>query len=166
MNDTNAGEPASRNLAWPVGIVVGLGFVVVANAIMIGVAVSHPSAPAAGDHWAESLAWDQELELRERSAALGWSIAELGGDARGLTLRLLDDRGRPLTGLRGELRLERADSTSHDARLSLIDLGEGRYRSEPAPISGLVHVALDVQDPAGNRFVAQRSIEIDAQEQP
>ncbi|NVB40598.1 FixH family protein [Pseudenhygromyxa sp. WMMC2535] len=161
------GTAGSRsNLAWPIGIVVGLGIVLVANAIMITVAVSHPSVPAAEDHWRESMDWDRELEAREASAALGWTMGEFTrSDEGALEMRILDAAGEPLPGLAGELRLERADDASRDASLTLVDLGEGRYRSQTsAPERGLVRLELDVHDAGGRRFVASRNVELDALE--
>ncbi len=154
---------SGRSWAWPVGIAVGLGCVGIANAIMISIALSNPSTPASADHWAESLAWDQELELRERSAALGWAltgVARLDGDR--LAVALVDAQGRPLTGLRGSLSLERSDSAAHDVRLELRELGEGRYEASGAPARGLVRLTLDVEDRQGRRFVTRQQLELDA----
>ncbi len=154
-----------RAWGWPVGIVVGLGFVGVANAIMISIALSHPSAPAAEDHWAESLTWDRELELRERSAALGWSIETIGWRDEGrerVQLRVVDGDGRPLAGLRGNVTLQRSDTANRDVRLELLDLGDGRYLTDGAAAkAGLVRLTLDVEDPRGERFVSRRQITLD-----
>lgn len=152
-----------RAWGWPVGIATGLGLVVVANAIMITIAISHPSAPASADHWAESLAWDRELELRQRSAALGWSIAAIGWADQSLQLQLVDVDGRPLVGLRGSVTLERADTAAHDVRLDLRELGSGVYVVDDVPIAtGLVRSTLDVEDRHGRRFVTRRPLELGA----
>lgn len=155
-------EQGGRAWAWPVGIAVGLGCVGIANAIMISIALSHPSAPASADHWAESLAWDQELELRERSAALGWSIASIAWqdeDRDRVQLRLIDSAARPLLGLRGSVTLERSDTAAEDLRLELRELGEGRYVADGGtPTAGLVRLTLDVEDPRGERFVTRKQV--------
>jgi len=154
---------------WPVGIVVGLGAVIVANAIMITIAVSNPSMPAAQDHWAESLAWDRELELRERSAALGWSVAGLGwtdAGREGVGLDLVDREGRALTGLRGSVAIERADTLDQDVRVELRELGEGRYvvdaPNQAIAQTGLVRLTLDVQAVTGERFVVRQALDLAA----
>jgi nitrogen fixation protein FixH len=149
-----------RAWAWPVGIAVGLGFVVIANAIMITIALTHPSAPASADHWAESLAWDEELALRERSAALGWSLAAIGWRDESLELRLLDAQGRALTGLSGTVTLERSDTADHDLRLELRELGEGRYVADGAAQAGLVRLTLAVVDASDQRFVTRQQLEL------
>ncbi|PRP96597.1 hypothetical protein ENSA5_36730 [Enhygromyxa salina] len=149
--------------AWPIGVVVGLGVVVVANAIMISIAVSNPSAPAAADHWTESLEWDQELDLRERSAALGWSVAQLGRspDGGSLGVDLIDAEGRALTGLSGTLTLERSDSAAHDRALALHEAPGGRYLTAgEIPARGLYEVTIDVHTAAGERFVTRQRAEL------
>ena len=157
--------PQARAWGWPVGIVVGLGLVVVANAIMISIALSNPSTPAASDHWAESLDWDRELDLRERSAALGWSVATIAwsnADRNGVELLLVDAHERPLIGLRGSVALERSDSAEQDVRLELRELGDGRYAAGPVPASrGLVRSTVDVEDRHGERFMTRQQIALD-----
>lgn len=177
MNETvlaPSQTPSQRPLA-PFFIILGLGAVVVANAIMITIAVSNPSLPAAQDHWAESLSWDRELAQRERSAALGWSLAGLGWSDAGrerLGLDLVDGEGRALTGLRGSLALERADTLAHDRRLELRELGGGRYLVEALDqgqgqsygqvigARGLVRLTLDVQALGGERFVTRQAVDL------
>jgi nitrogen fixation protein FixH len=157
--------PSRRGLAWPIGIAVGLGAVVIANAIMITIALSNPSAPAAKDHWAESLRWEQELEQRQRSAALGWSIASLAWREPGherIELRLIDRDGAPLVGLRGTLTLQRSDTAAYDVELDLVELGEGRYLADGEPnTSGLVRLTLTVERDT-QRYVSQQQIELGA----
>lgn len=151
-----------RAWAWPVGIATGLGLVVIANAIMISIAISHPSTPASDDHWAESLAWDQELALREHSVALGWSIAAIGWQGEGLALRVVDRDGRSLAGLRGTVTLERADTAAHDLRVELRELEDGRYLADGAADQrGLVRLTLDVTDTNGERFVTRQQLELE-----
>jgi nitrogen fixation protein FixH len=150
--------------AWPIGIGVGLGAVAIANAIMISIALSHPSAPAAEDHWAESLAWDRELELRERSAALGWSVASLTRvDDRRLAVELIDAEGRPLAGLEGSVTLERSDSAAHDRSFALREAGEGRYLGlDELPSAGLYRLTFDLRASSGERFVTRQRVDLGA----
>lgn len=150
--------------AWPIGVVAGLSAVVIMNAIMIGIAISHPPTPASADHWSESLDWDRELALREHSAALAWSVAWLGRSSdRTLALDLIDAQGQALRGLRGAVRLERSDSAAHDLELPLREAGEGRYLAlGELPARGLYRVTIDVRSAAGERFVTHTQIELDA----
>lgn len=149
-----------RNV-WPIGIIVGLGAVVVANAVMITIAITHPSAPASDDHWAESLDWDRELAAREASAALGWSIVSMRVGADGaLELEIVDASGQGVSGLHGTLTLARADTATQDRTLEWLEIGGGRYRSTgELPERGLFVATVDLQRASGERFVVQRRLE-------
>jgi len=119
-----------RSNPWPWGIGLGLGAVVVANAIMIHVAVSNPSAPAAADHYGESLRWDEVQAERGRAQALGWQVelepcagldprAELDPPAElehgcAVRVRVRDAQDAPVSGLHGRLQAQRADDPGLD----------------------------------------------------
>lgn len=148
-------------------IVAGLAAVVIANAIMIGIALSHPSVPETRDHWAESLDWDRELERRAHSRALGWSLAALERDHDSVALEVRDAQGRPLAGLHGTLTLRRADRAGDDRTLELVELGEGRYRSrESVPDAGLVELSVELGDARGELWTQQRWLELATFEEP
>ncbi|MFV8753570.1 FixH family protein [Nannocystaceae bacterium ST9] len=144
----------------PIAVIAGLSGVVITNLIMIGIALSHPSLPASVDHWAESLAWEQELERRAHSRELGWSIAALAREGQALELTIVDAEQRPLAGLRGSVTLRRADR-GDDHELSLVERGEGRYRGEPAiPSAGLYELTVALEDPSGEQFSARRWLDL------
>jgi nitrogen fixation protein FixH len=110
---------------WPWGIGVGLGVVVVANAIMIDIAISNPSIPAAKDHYAESLRWDEVQAEHERAQALGWQVellpctsVEPPGCALGLRVR--DAEGVAVSGLHGRLVAQRADDPALDRHAEVV----------------------------------------------
>jgi nitrogen fixation protein FixH len=127
---------------------------------MISIALSHPSAPASADHWAESLAWDRELAVREASAALGWSIAALEQRDDGtIELELHDADAHALLGLRGSVSLARSDRADWDVTLELRELGAGRYVVVgELPPRGLYQVTVDVQRGPSERFVVTRQL--------
>jgi len=53
----------------------------------------------------------------------------------------------------------------NDLSLALVEASEGRYRSERAiPDVGLYELRVAVQDAKGERFAAQRWVELDALE--
>jgi nitrogen fixation protein FixH len=144
----------------PIAVIAGLSGVVITNLIMIGIALSHPSLPASVDHWAESLAWEQELERRAHSRELGWSIAALAREGQALEITVVDAEQRPLAGLRGRVTLRRADR-GDDLELTLVELGEGRYRGEPAiPSAGLYQLELALDDASGEHFTARRRLDL------
>lgn len=165
----HASDPAPdpRDRRGPIMIIAGLSGVVIANAIMIGIALSHPSVPETSDHWAESLEWDRELERRAHSRALGWSLATLERDHEAVALEVHDAQGHPLTGLHGTLTLRRADRGGDDRTLTLVELGEGRYRSvEAVPAAGLVELQVELGDAQGEQWAQQRWIELSTFEEP
>lgn len=153
----------SRAWAWPVGIGLGLGFVVVANAVMISIAISNPSAPAADDHWRAAQGWDAQLELREHSAKLGWSVASVarGGSASELIVQLVDPHDQPLEGLNGVASLQRSDTTQLDTRAPLSELGDGRYLVHlDAPARGQLQLSLELLDSDGQPLVLHQTLEL------
>ena len=136
-------SPDPRASLWPWGIALGLAAVVGANAIMISIAVSHPSAPADPDHYARALAFDDEIAAREASKALGWTMqlepcevtAEGGCELR---LELRDADGHPLEGLSVQVEAQRHDSEAYDQSFTLEGRGPGVYAAPwPAPRRGL-----------------------------
>lgn len=163
----DAPGPDPRDRRGPLMIIGGLAGVVIANAIMIGIALSHPSVPETHDHWAESLDWDRELERRAHSRALGWSLASLEREHDGVALEVHDAQGRPLAGLHGTLTLRRADRAGDDRTLTLVELGEGRYRSaETIPAAGLVELQVELGDAGGEQWAQQRWLELATFEEP
>lgn len=162
MSTREAHENDRADMGGPIAIVVGLGVVVIANVIMISLALSRPSIPATTDHWAESLVWEQELERRAHSRALGWSVRELARDRDALALSITDADHQPITGLSGSVTLRRADRGTDDHTLTLIEVHVGRYRSEQTiPDAGLYELSVALRDPAGDEFVDHRWLELD-----
>lgn len=123
---------------WPWGIGLGLGAVVMANAFMIHIAISHPSAPASRDHYGESLHWNEVQAERGRARALGWQVelepcAHLGPEGCPLALRVRDAAGAPVKGLRGTITAQRADDPRLDREAELAASVEaGDYQGQLA----------------------------------
>ncbi|MCA9652111.1 MAG: FixH family protein [Myxococcales bacterium] len=117
---------------WPWGIGIGLGVVVVANAIMIHIALSHPSAPAAADHYAESQRWSEVQAERQRAQELGWTVelrpcAQLDASGCALRLEVRDAQGEVVPGLHGRVSAQRADDVTLDRDAELAEISAGEY---------------------------------------
>ena len=118
---------------WPWGIGIGLGVVVAVNALMIHIALSHPSAPASRDHYGESLRWNEVQAERGRSQALGWRVAvepcaALGAEGCTLVLRVHDGAGAPVAALHGTVVAQRADDPALDREAEVVATAEpGAY---------------------------------------
>jgi nitrogen fixation protein FixH len=127
-----------RRNPWPWGIGIGLGVVVAVNALMIHIAISHPSAPASRDHYGESQRWDEVQAARGRSRALGWRVelepcASLGADGCPLVLRVRDAAGLPVAGLHGTIVAQRADDPALDREAEVVARAElGGYEARLA----------------------------------
>lgn len=136
------GQDGKLESRWPLGIAVGLGAVVLSNAVMISIAISHPSAPVDVDPFAASLNWDETRAQERRSRELGWDVDVERCDGP-ILVRARDEKGRPLGGLQLTGRLSRFDGVDADEDLEWAELGEGRYLATvPRPTSGLVSVEL------------------------
>lgn len=157
-----------RQSPWPWGIATGLGVVVAANALMIHIALSHPSAPASPDHYGEGLRWNEIQAERSRAQALGWRVelepcAGLGQAGCPLVLRVRDAAGAPVVGLRGGVTAERADDPALDRQASIAP-GErpGEYLALlPLARPGLYALALRLEGGAAP-WVDQRRILVPA----
>lgn len=137
---------------WPWGIATGLGVVVAVNALMIHIALSHPSAPASRDHYGESLHWDAVQAERGRSQALGWRVevepcAGLSTEGCPLVLRVRDGVGAAVTGLHGTITAQRADDPGLDRAAEVIASDEaGGYRARlPLAQPGLYALSIRLE---------------------
>lgn len=146
-----------RNL-WPWLIVSMLAMVIIANAIMIVVSSSTPPLLEADDAYEAALKHDAVLAERAAAAALGWtSVVEQRADGLWWTVKAAG--GAPVEGLRGEVALNRADTTAHDAKLAFVEVTPGQYRADwrGAPGEYRARVALSRGE---ERWVATRRMQL------
>lgn len=121
--------PARRRNLWPLGIILGLAFVVTTNMVMVYIAIQHPSVPETEHHWEESLAFNEEYALREQSQAKGWRLAvhpcaSLDQDDQcTLKIEILDKDNKQVPDLAGTVSLRRGDHTQSDREVSLLASG-------------------------------------------
>lgn len=145
-----------------IGIIAGLGFVVAANAVMISVAVSNQPALETDDHYGEAMRYDEVIEARAATAALGWrvDVQSCEGALSPCTFQLsvTDAGGEAVGDLNGELLLRRADTASLDRTAPITSLGGGRYEAEfDLGAAGLYELNLDLRGDAGD-FVDKRRV--------
>lgn len=154
-----------RRSWWPFGIAAGLGAVVVANVIMVRIAVNHPSTLASADHYADAQSWDQELEARRSSAELGWTVSlepcvstrETPEERCELRLAVRDQNGRVPAGLVAKVEARRHDGLRDDQTLTLQPAGDHSLATTwPAPRRGLWSFRLEIRDERGRRWVGER----------
>lgn len=152
-----------RQNPWPWGIGIGLGVVVAVNALMIHIAISHPSAPASADHYGESQRWDEVQAERGRAQALGWRVelqpcAAVGAAGCPLVLRVRDAAGRPVAGLHGTIVAQRADDPALDRDAHVIARAElGDYEARlPLARPGLYALTIRLEGGAAPWVDARR----------
>lgn len=137
---------------WPALVVALLGAVVVADAVMIWVAVSDPSFAVEEDYYPRAVAWDETMAARRRSDALGWSVRwALAPQAPGaggteVTAILVDRSGAPVEGARVTLETFHNARAATVLRAELRAIGDGRYAAVlPMRRPGLWEMRLDAR---------------------
>jgi nitrogen fixation protein FixH len=133
-------------MTWLVGGVIAL--VVGANAVMIWIAVGARPDLVQPDYYAASRRVDAEQAARAASDRLGWSVTPAGQERSGLTLRITDGQGRPVSGLRGTVSAYRPSDGRLDQALVWQESTQqpGRYRATfPRPAEGLWSLRLDLR---------------------
>lgn len=145
-----------------IGVIAGLTFVVLANAAMISVAVRNPPAHETDDHYGDAMRYDEVIEARAASEALGWTvrIEPCRGhlDDCAFTIDVEDADGLAVGGLEGDIELRRADDERFDRRAKVTALRSGRYTTDVSlGAAGLYEVAIELRGDAG-RFTDKRRV--------
>lgn len=123
---------------WPWAIAGALAFVVLAYVVMIRLSLTHPSVPAATDHYADAARYDEILAERKAAAALGWDVdvgsceVAVAADRCRLLVRVRDRTRAPIAGLTGSIDARRPDDAALDRHGPITDLGEGLYEASLA----------------------------------
>ncbi len=159
--ETPSKDKAGRGV-W-IGVVAGLAFVVLANAAMITVAVNNPPAHETDDHYGDALRYDEVIEARAASEALGWRVGvtpcadELA--ACTFVLEVRDRDGVAVEGLGGTVELRRADSEVFDRRAAVTAEVPGRYVADLSlGAGGLYELSIDLKGSAGHFTETRRVI--------
>lgn len=169
MPTSSSPQPSShqrRSSFWPWGVTLGLASVVTVNLSMVYIAVQNPSVPETKDHWAESLAFNEEVELRQESLDHGWVLELSNCSALNakqectLELRVVDRRGQAVIGLQGSLLLRRGDQQAADREVELRPHGEG-YRASFVPGPPGRYTARVLAKRGDQRWQASQELRID-----
>jgi len=128
----------------------------------IGFAVmAYRSAPGetAANPYEAGLAYQQELELKAREAALGWT-ASLARTADGeLELAVTDRAGAPLSGLQVTGWMRRPATERDRQPLTFEPTAPGQYRSRPAQTpQGAWDLSLVARDNEAKSFHIERRL--------
>lgn len=134
-------------LPWWFGVSCGLGFVVVANVVLITLALEHPSVVVPRPAGGASATQQQHNEEYAQAREAGWRVATAFDPARGrTTVEVTDATGARLSGLVVTARGGRANDSREDFELVLKPRPDGRYAAElPRELSGTFLVDIEVR---------------------
>ena len=149
---------APRRSPWPFAIAGVLLIVVAANVTLILIARGDPQLMETENYYEHALAYDEVIEARVASEALGWSAEVAPGDGQ-LEYALKDRAGAPVTGLKGDLKLKRQDTTRFDQEIAVREVAPGLYRAEGVRGTGLFHLRARLEG-GGAPWVDERWISL------
>ena len=153
---------AERSGRWISWLFVGFfGLVLVANAIMIWLAVATWTGLETENAYQKGLAYNRSLEAARAQAALGWAAAlEVSGDDAARTriaLDLADRFGNSIREAEVRARFVRPTHEGHDVHTELVHEPDGVWRSEVAlPLAGQWDVEVGVVSPRGTYRLEER----------
>ncbi|MEQ9104255.1 MAG: FixH family protein [Rhodothermales bacterium] len=109
-------------IAWPMAVV---GLILLGMTSTFGVLIASRSdggPRVIKQYYQKAVAWDSTAAVRQASVDLGWVLDVSRSRTDGQTeleVRIVDSDGRPISGLSGEMRLSRPQSTGVLERLPL-----------------------------------------------
>jgi nitrogen fixation protein FixH len=131
----SAGTPGLRGHHVLAGFLAFFGVVLAVNGAMIYSAVSTHTGVVAIEPYRKGLHYNDRIAESERQDRLGWTLAldvRLDG---GVLLRLADDDGRPVRGLKISASLGRPSTNRHDVALTLVETEPGAYAAATPRLS-------------------------------
>ena len=161
----NASDGDERRSLWiPWTFVWGFVVILAANGIMVFFAFDSFTGVSTDDAYRRGLGFNEQLEVRQRAAALGWrAAARLDKEPAGrrLILALHDKAGRPLSSARVRAKFRRPIERGLDFTVALTPRGDGRYDAPiRSPQPGQWRVLFDIAV-GGDRIVAERRFVVD-----
>jgi len=153
---------AERRGAWIPWLFVGFfGLVLVANAIMIWLAVSTWTGLETEGAYQKGLAYNRSLEGARAQTALGWTaeleVREAEGGRTLVALDLSDRFGNSIRKAEVRARFVRPTHAGHDVDTELVHEPDGTWRSEVAlPLAGQWDVEVGVVSPRGTYRLEER----------
>lgn len=157
---------SARRSRWiPWLFVGGFGVVLLANGIMITVAVGTFSGLTTSEPYTKGLRFNEQLRQVEAQERLGWHVHSRFRPTRAragdLELQVTDRTGTGIAGARIMATFARPLERKHDFTVALEALGGGRYGVNTAlPLSGLWVVRYRIERD-GNVLEASERIEVE-----
>lgn len=149
-------SPATRWISIIVGLLAGNAIAVF---VLIGAAGGDTERRVLPDYYARAAAWDATMAEAAASARLGWS-GVVTARGREVELSLLDGRGAPLSDATVSVRGLPRGRADEVREVALVAVAPGRYRGTwPGARHGLHRLAV-VAERGGERWVADRVVEL------
>lgn len=96
------------------------------NGAMLWVTFRTPPQLVSASYYDDAAHYSQAMEAERASQETGWSATALESSAPGtVTLRIVDARGRPVSGMTGSIRAYRPSDADLDRALSVREQPEG-----------------------------------------
>ncbi|MDH3229789.1 MAG: FixH family protein [Alphaproteobacteria bacterium] len=145
--ETGKDMPRDRWIPWL--IVAFFGIVVLANGVMVYLAVSSFTGLQTEGPYLRGLAYNRVLEAERAERALDWSVTvefRPTGDRRGrIVARAQDAAGAPLVGAAVTARLVRPTQAGYDMQVTLAAESGGTYAADvELPLSGLWEIRTQI----------------------
>lgn len=152
-------DPGGRTIPW---LFAGFfGVVILANAVMVYIAVTSFTGLQTRNHYLRGLAYNTVLEADRVQRALGWDVAvtfESTGPRRGrIVAHARDAAGAPLDGAAVIAHLVRPAESGHDMDIALAAGRDGIHAAEvELPLPGLWEIQIQIVHRSGVYRTAQR----------
>ena len=158
--ETGNGVRWDRRIPWL--IFAFFGVVIVANGVMVYIAVSSFTGLETEGPYNRGLAYNRVLEAERAERALGWNVSvafEPNGDRRGrVVARARDAAGAPLEGAAVTARLVRPTQNGYDMQVTLAAEGGGIYAADiELPLPGLWEIQTQIVHRSDVYRTAQRT---------
>jgi nitrogen fixation protein FixH len=131
-------------------IAVNVGFTVMAIRTFPGEVSRTP--------YEDGVAYNAKLAQLNAQARLGWRAAALAGDKGAVVVTFRDRGGRPVTGLKVAVKLERPATETGRKDAFLAETAPGTYSARPGGLTGVWDMSLVAHDRVGARFEAERRL--------
>jgi nitrogen fixation protein FixH len=159
--ETGRDVPRDRWIPW---LIVGFfGIVVLANGVMVYLAVSSFTGLQTEGPYTRGLEYNRVLEAERAERALGWNVTvkfEPTGDRRGhIVARARDAVGAPLDGAVVTAHLVRPTQHGYDMQVTLAAESGGIYAADvELPLSGLWEIQTQIVHRSDVYRTAQRTV--------
>lgn len=141
-------------------LIAFFGTIMLVDFNMARLAVSTFAGLETESSYKAGLVFTSEASAARQQEARNWTVdvdlGALGGDGRQVTVRVLDDKGQPLSNLTPDGRFAHPTDARRDVVLALKPVGDGRYRAQADAGAGQWDLIIDFAQ-GGERLFRSRN---------